>query len=73
MQRTLFLSVVLAATALAPMASAQEAPDPDRTAGALEDRLRTLQRGARELGADVGESYRRLAAIRMAMAARWLI
>lgn len=65
MQRTLFLSVVLAATALAPMASAQEAPDPDRTAGALEDRLRTLQRGARELGAGVGESYRRLAAIRM--------
>lgn len=66
MKSTLFLSVVLVIAALAPVVSAQEAvADPDAAADALEDQLRTLQRGTRELNADVGASYRRLAAIRM--------
>lgn len=66
MQRTLFLTVVLVMSAIAPIASAQEGvADPEADASALEERLRTLQRGTSELRADVGESYRRLAAIRM--------
>jgi hypothetical protein len=57
------LATVLFVTALA---SAQEAaPDPEATAARLEERLRVLQQGTSSLYADVGESYRRLAAIRM--------
>ncbi len=65
MKKTLLASLL--ALSLASVAQAQdaEAADPNAAASALEGRLRDLQRGTRELNADVGESYRRLAAIRM--------
>ena len=65
MQRTLFLSVVLVTVALGSIASAQDVADPEATADAIEERLRTLERGTGQLRAEVGESYRRLEAIRM--------
>lgn len=46
---------------------AQHAPDPEAMAAELEGRLETLQRDTWELSADVGESYRRVASIRMQM------
>jgi hypothetical protein len=51
----------------AALAQAQEAPDPNAQADAMEERLRTVQRGTSELRADVGASYLRLAAIEMSI------
>lgn len=63
MRKTAFASVLVLIWALGGIAEAQQ--DPDAVADGLEERLRDLQRGTRELTADVGESYRRLAGIRM--------
>src|SRR5690349_21391681 len=71
MQRTLFVSgLAFAAWIVAGTALAQEAPDPDAIANALESRLHDLEDGTSELRADVGESYRRLAAIQMSIFGR---
>lgn len=62
-KKTAFASMLVLVWGLGGIAEAQE--DPNAVADGLEERLRDLQRGTRELTADVGESYRRLAGIRM--------
>lgn len=41
--------------------------DPEATATSLEGQFRDLERGTRQLTADVGQTYRRIAAIRMSL------
>jgi hypothetical protein len=66
MRTTSFLGIA-AVLAFGAVAHAQEAPDPNAQAEAMEEQLRTIQRGTRELRADVGESYLRLSAIEMSI------
>jgi hypothetical protein len=61
MRKTIVLWVALS---VAAPAAAQEA-DPEVEADRIEEQLRTLRRETWELSADLGESYRRLAGIRM--------
>jgi hypothetical protein len=71
MRRTTLTLALLTCLGVPMAARAQEEgpgiADPEAEADVLEERLRTLQRGTRELNADVGNSYRRLAAISMSI------
>jgi hypothetical protein len=59
------LASLLIATWSLHAAAQDAAPDPEVMAAELEDRLHTLQQGTWNLSAEVGESYRRLASLRL--------
>lgn len=66
MTKMIAMGMVLSVGLAASVAEAQLA-DPEAQAERLEEQLRSLQRGTQELEADVGNSYRRLAAISMSI------